>query len=117
MPKAATRRLVATGWAATLSSATHSNPLSYTFTSMLNKFRQGAQRAGSQASVFLRDGSTKIANESANFVQGFSLPGEAEKAARILQSFLGKLSYLSLLCMSQLAERDKQQTHTTQNPP
>jgi len=29
-----------------------------------------------------------VANESRDFVQGFSLPGEAEKAAKILESFL-----------------------------
>ncbi|KAH9948892.1 hypothetical protein B0H21DRAFT_787572 [Amylocystis lapponica] len=58
--------------------------------SMLDKFRKGAQKAGTQASAFLKDGSVKIANESHNFVQGFSLPGEAEKAAKILASFLGK---------------------------
>jgi len=55
---------------------------------MLDKFRKGASKAGVQASAFLRDGSSRIANESHNFVQGFNLPGEAEKAARILASFL-----------------------------
>ena len=57
--------------------------------SLLDKFRQGAQKAGIQASAFLKDGSNKLANESRDFVQGFSLPGEAEKAAKILASFLG----------------------------
>ena len=57
--------------------------------SMLDKFRKGASKAGVQASAFLRDGSSRIANESHNLMQGFSLPGEAEKAARILASFLG----------------------------
>ncbi|THH26531.1 hypothetical protein EUX98_g7662 [Antrodiella citrinella] len=56
--------------------------------SMLDKFRKGASKAGMQASAFLKDGSSKIASESHSFVQGFSLPGEAEKAARILASFL-----------------------------
>lgn len=58
--------------------------------SFLDKFRQGAQKAGIQATAFLKDGSSKIANESHNFAQGFTLPGEAEKAAKILASFLGK---------------------------
>lgn len=57
---------------------------------MLDKFRKGAQKAGMQASAFLKDGSSKIANESHNFAQGFTLPGEAEKAAKILASFLGE---------------------------
>ncbi|KAI9059264.1 DUF500-domain-containing protein [Trametes coccinea BRFM310] len=56
--------------------------------SMLDKFRKGAQKAGIQASAFLKEGSSRIANESQHFVQGFSLPGEAEKAAKILASFL-----------------------------
>ncbi|KAI0916845.1 hypothetical protein AcW1_007814 [Taiwanofungus camphoratus] len=56
--------------------------------SMLDKFRKGAQKAGQQASIFIKDGSQKLANESHNFVQGFSLPGEADKAAKTLASFL-----------------------------
>ncbi|KAH9889970.1 DUF500-domain-containing protein [Cubamyces lactineus] len=56
--------------------------------SMLDKFRKGAQKAGMQATAFLKEGSNKIANESQHFVQGFSLPGEADKAAKILESFL-----------------------------
>ncbi|KAH8081993.1 DUF500-domain-containing protein [Cristinia sonorae] len=56
--------------------------------SMLDKFRRGASKAGIQATAFLKDGSSKFANESHNFVQGFTLPGEAEKAANILASFL-----------------------------
>ncbi|CDO74741.1 hypothetical protein BN946_scf184968.g1 [Trametes cinnabarina] len=56
--------------------------------SMMDKFRKGAQKAGIQASAFLKEGSSRIANESQHFVQGFSLPGEAEKAAKILASFL-----------------------------
>ncbi|EIW59383.1 DUF500-domain-containing protein [Trametes versicolor FP-101664 SS1] len=56
--------------------------------SMLDKFRKGAAKAGIQASAFLKEGGNKIANESQHFVQGFSLPGEAEKAAKILESFL-----------------------------
>jgi len=57
--------------------------------SMLDKFRKGAQKAGVQATAFVKDGSTKVASGSRDFVQGFSLPGEAEKAAKILDSFLG----------------------------
>ncbi|KAI0087005.1 DUF500-domain-containing protein [Irpex rosettiformis] len=56
--------------------------------SMLDKFRRGAQKASIQASAFLKEGSSKIANESHNFTQGFTLPGEAEKAAKTLASFL-----------------------------
>lgn len=59
--------------------------------SMLDKFRKGAQKAGMQASAFVRDGSGKVASGSRDFLQGFSLPGEAEKAAKILDSFLGSM--------------------------
>jgi hypothetical protein len=58
---------------------------------MLDKFRKGAQKAGMQATAFVQAGSTKVASGSRDFVQGFSLPGEAEKAAKILDSFLGML--------------------------
>jgi hypothetical protein len=54
--------------------------------SVLDKFRNGARRA----SAFVVDSSTKVASGSRDFMQGFTLPGEAEKAANILSSFLGK---------------------------
>lgn len=57
--------------------------------SMLDKFRKGAQKAQIQATAFVQASSTKVASGSREFVQGFSLPGEAEKAAKILDSFLG----------------------------
>ncbi|KAH8114407.1 DUF500-domain-containing protein [Phellopilus nigrolimitatus] len=60
--------------------------------SMLQKFRKGAEKAGVQATAFMNTAGNKVASESKGFVQGFSLPGEAEKAARILQSFLGEQS-------------------------
>ncbi|KAF8230064.1 DUF500-domain-containing protein [Tricholoma matsutake] len=41
-----------------------------------------------QASALVQAGSTRVASGSRDFVQGFSLPGEAEKAANILDSFL-----------------------------
>jgi len=56
---------------------------------VFDKVRIGAQKAGIQASAFVRDSSTKVASGSRDFVQGFSLPSEAEKAAKILDSFLG----------------------------
>ncbi|KDR82589.1 hypothetical protein GALMADRAFT_237983 [Galerina marginata CBS 339.88] len=56
--------------------------------SMLDKFRKGAQKAGVQATAFMQAGTTKVASGSRDFVQTFSLPGEAEKAAKILDSFL-----------------------------
>jgi len=56
--------------------------------SLLEKFRKGAHKASIQATAFVRDSSTKVASGSRDFVQGFTLPGEAEKAARILESFL-----------------------------
>jgi len=60
---------------------------------MLNRFRQAAEKAGIQATAFLKESSNKVANESRDFVQGFSLPGEAEKAAKILESFLADPSH------------------------
>jgi SH3 domain-containing YSC84-like protein 1 len=59
---------------------------------MLDKFRKGAQKAGIQATAFVQASSTRVASGSRDFVQGFSLPSEAEKAANILDSFLGALS-------------------------
>ncbi|EJC97837.1 DUF500-domain-containing protein [Fomitiporia mediterranea MF3/22] len=56
--------------------------------SMLEKFKKGAQKAGIQATAFMNNAGNKVASESKSFAQGFSLPGEAEKAAKILQSFL-----------------------------
>jgi hypothetical protein len=55
----------------------------------LDKFRAGAQKAAIQATAFAKDSSTRVASGSRDFVQGFSLPGEADKAAKILDSFLG----------------------------
>ncbi|KAF9781835.1 DUF500-domain-containing protein [Thelephora terrestris] len=60
---------------------------------MLNKFRMAAEKAGIQATAFIKESSNKVANESRDFVQGFSLPGEAEKAAKILESFLADPSH------------------------
>ncbi|KAJ7069555.1 hypothetical protein C8F01DRAFT_1113152 [Mycena amicta] len=56
--------------------------------SLLDKFKKGAQRAGVQATAFAQTSGNKIASGSSALVQGFSLPGEAEKAAKILDSFL-----------------------------
>ncbi|KAG1748575.1 DUF500-domain-containing protein [Suillus lakei] len=56
--------------------------------SMLDKFRRGAQKAGIQATALVKEGSSRVATGSRDFVQGFTLPGEAEKAAKILESFL-----------------------------
>ncbi|KAH8825017.1 DUF500-domain-containing protein [Flagelloscypha sp. PMI_526] len=55
---------------------------------LLDKFRRGAHKAGIQATAFMQEGSVMAASHSRNFVQGFTLPGEAEKAAKILDSFL-----------------------------
>ena len=59
--------------------------------SVLDKFRKGAQKAGIQATAFMQASTTKVASGSRGFVQTFSLPGEAEKAANILDSFLGRV--------------------------
>ncbi|KAF7364929.1 Ysc84 domain-containing protein [Mycena venus] len=56
--------------------------------SLLDKFKTGAKKAGIQATAFGQKAGTTIASGSRDLVQGFSLPGEAEKAAKILDSFL-----------------------------
>ncbi|KAG8714992.1 hypothetical protein FRC11_006224 [Ceratobasidium sp. 423] len=56
--------------------------------SMLDKFRAGARRAQLQATAFIQEGGSRMQQESAALARGFSLPGEAEKAAKILESFL-----------------------------
>ena len=70
--------------------------------SVLDKFRKGAQKAGIQATAFMQASTTKVASGSRDFAQTFSLPGEAEKAAKILDSFLGKLANLFLCIKSYL---------------
>jgi len=55
---------------------------------MLDKFKKGAQKAGVQASTFMQASGSKVASSSRDIMQGFTLPGEAEKAAKILDSFL-----------------------------
>ncbi|KAG6827335.1 hypothetical protein H0H92_012184 [Tricholoma furcatifolium] len=54
----------------------------------LEKFKKGAQKAGIQATAFAQSTSTKLASGSRDFVHGFTLPGEADKAAGILEAFL-----------------------------
>lgn len=56
--------------------------------SMLDKFRAGARKAQLQATAFIQEGGSRMQQESAALARGFSLPGEAEKAAKILESFL-----------------------------
>ncbi|RXW25326.1 hypothetical protein EST38_g513 [Candolleomyces aberdarensis] len=56
--------------------------------SPLDKFRKGAQKAGIQATAFFQQSSNKIASGSREFAQTFTLPGEAEKGAKILEAFL-----------------------------
>ena len=46
-----------------------------------------------QATAFAKDSSSKLSTETRTFAQGFSLPGEAEKSAKILESFLGMWSF------------------------
>lgn len=56
---------------------------------MFDKLRQGAQKAGMQASNFVQQSSRGVASGAQGFAHTFSLPGESEKAANILASFLG----------------------------
>lgn len=64
---------------------------------MLDKFRKGAAKAGVQATAFLKEGSSRVQSSSQSFAQGFSLPGEAEKGAMILATFLGVYIYPNTL--------------------
>ena len=57
--------------------------------SLFDKFRIGAQKAGTQASTFVQRSSRDVATGAHGFAHSFSLPGESEKAANILASFLG----------------------------
>ncbi|KZT50835.1 DUF500-domain-containing protein [Calocera cornea HHB12733] len=56
--------------------------------SFLNKFKAAATKAGSQAGTFISETTARGLQEGQGFAQSFSLPGEAEKAAKILASFL-----------------------------
>ncbi|KAG9048050.1 hypothetical protein FS837_000878 [Tulasnella sp. UAMH 9824] len=57
---------------------------------LLNRFKQAAEKAGIQATAFMKESGSRVAAESRGLAQSFSLPGEAEKCAKILESFLGK---------------------------
>lgn len=59
----------------------------------MGRFRQTAEKAGIQATAFLKDSSSQFAAQSRGFAQTFSLPGEAEKCAKILESFLADPSH------------------------
>ncbi len=59
----------------------------------LNRWKQVAEKAGIQATAFMKDSSSKLAAESRGMAQSFSLPGESEKCAKILESFLGQHLY------------------------
>jgi len=61
--------------------------------SLLNKWRATAEKAGIQATAFMKESSSRIAAESRGFAQGFTLPGEADKCAKILESFLADPSH------------------------
>lgn len=85
---------------------------------MLDKFRRGAQKASIQATAFVKDSSSKVASGSRDFVQGFSLPSEADKAAKILDSFLGvlMLTYLSAHWMTNERFIHNKPIQNTPNP-
>lgn len=56
----------------------------------LNTLVAGAQNLQRNATAFGQKGSRQMVSGSNSLIQGFSLPGEAEKAADILKSFLGE---------------------------
>jgi hypothetical protein len=70
---------------------------SNTTMTMLERFRKGAQKAGIQATTFMQTSTNKIVSGSLEFAQTFTLPGEAEKAAKILESFLGIHPFLTAI--------------------
>ncbi|WOO83340.1 SH3 domain-containing protein [Vanrija pseudolonga] len=63
------------------------------FGNFLNKVKTGAQSAGAQAAAFAQEGTARAQSGSSNIMQGFSLPGESQKAAKILKSFLADPSH------------------------
>jgi len=63
------------------------------FGSILGKAQAAASAAGQTASVMMKNGSAAAAAGGSSMMQGFSLPGEAQKAAKILQSFLADPSH------------------------
>jgi hypothetical protein len=65
---------------------------SFRYKTLLHLSVESHVRASLQATAFLKESGGKLSNESRDFIQGFSLPGEAEKAAKILSSFLGEQS-------------------------
>lgn len=75
---------------------------------MFDKFRKGAQKAGVQATSFVQRSSTQVASGAQGFAQTFNLPGESEKAANILSSFLGTRrprTYRFLASLTQLLKQ------------
>ncbi|RSH81902.1 uncharacterized protein EHS24_008099 [Apiotrichum porosum] len=63
------------------------------FNSFFDKVKTQASSAGAQASTMFQEGSSRAASGSQSFMQGFSLPGESQKAAKILRSFLADPSH------------------------
>jgi len=63
------------------------------FGNLVGKVRSGASAAAGQASSMLKDGSAMASTGGSNLMQGFSLPGESQKAAKILKSFLADPSH------------------------
>ncbi len=58
--------------------------------SMLDKFKKGAQKAGIQATAFVQASSTKVASGVKGLCAWVQSPWRSrEKAAKILDSFLG----------------------------
>jgi len=60
---------------------------------MLDRFRKTAEKAGVQATAFMKESQSRVAAEGRGFVQSLSLPGEADKCAKILESFLADPSH------------------------
>ncbi|WFD30887.1 hypothetical protein MSPP1_001911 [Malassezia sp. CBS 17886] len=56
--------------------------------SYMDRIKLAARKAGTQASLFAQNATREIETQSRAVQAGFSLPGECERASRILQSFL-----------------------------
>lgn len=54
----------------------------------MDKLKSGVREAGAQADAMWKEGSARAGAGSSNFMQGFSLPGESQKAAKIMRTFL-----------------------------
>lgn len=68
--------------------------------SYLDKFREVATKAGTQATAFANTASQQLTEQAKIAQAGFSLPKECDRAATILQSFLADPSHPDTVSLS-----------------